>query len=177
MPKRPKTAAMWRASRVTWMASTPAFRVHRADTGELRHGCHQLVEAVAKLGDAVFAANQRIGSLLLHSSVALSRLAQCGRGPQPNRASPRITTGLNLRGQYLQPHAGGRPPHGNGSDIGIFLEKRQESILSVAEGFDWIIVKDYPTSMFPDGAFACYSCKQGGSAKLPGRSSRGKPKP
>lgn len=29
---------------------------------------------------------------------------------------------FNLRGQYSQPQAGGRPPHGNGGDMGIFLE-------------------------------------------------------
>ena len=34
----------------------------------------------------------------------------------------------------------------------IFLEKHQESILGVIEGFDRIIFKGHLTSMFPDGA-------------------------
>ncbi len=43
----------------------------------------------------------------------------------------------------------------------IFLEKHQESILGVMEGFDRIIFKGYLTSMFPDGAFGRYLYKRG----------------
>jgi Raf kinase inhibitor-like YbhB/YbcL family protein len=53
------------------------------------------------------------------------------------------TAGFNLRGQYPQPHVGGRPPHGKGGDMDIFLKKHQESILGVVEGFDRIIFKGY----------------------------------
>ena len=43
----------------------------------------------------------------------------------------------------------------------IFLEKHQESILGVIEGFDRIIFKGHLTSMFPDGAFGRYLYKRG----------------
>ncbi|WP_291984509.1 hypothetical protein [Candidatus Accumulibacter sp. ACC007] len=43
----------------------------------------------------------------------------------------------------------------------IFLNKHQESILGVVEGFDRIIFKGYLTSMFPDGAFGRYLSKRG----------------
>jgi len=43
----------------------------------------------------------------------------------------------------------------------IFLEKHQESILGVIEGFDRIIFKGHLTSMFSDGAFGRYLYKRG----------------
>jgi hypothetical protein len=48
------------------------------------------------------------------------------------KGSPHVAGGLNWRGQYPQPHVGGRPPRGNGGDMDIFLEKHQESILWVS---------------------------------------------
>jgi hypothetical protein len=59
----------------------------------------------------------------------------------------------------------------------IFLERHQESILGVVEGFDRIIFKGYLTSMFPDGAFGCYLYKRGLLLKDARKFFRAKQKP
>jgi hypothetical protein len=43
----------------------------------------------------------------------------------------------------------------------IFLEKHQDAILGVVEGFDRLIFKGHLTSMFPQGAFGRYLFKRG----------------
>ena len=51
----------------------------------------------------------------------------------------------------------------------IFLDRHQQSILGVVEGFDRIIFKGYLTSMFPDGAFGRYLYKRGVLLKEAGK--------